>query len=93
LHARKEEKSDEGRRVELAEAAAEGRGGSDGAEEGAAGEGRARKAREVREAEEDLAEEVFGESADGAGQGVRGHGCEVRTAAAGLESKINLAQL
>jgi hypothetical protein len=51
--------------MELAEAAAEGRGGADGAEEGVAGEGRAGKARDVREAEEYLPEEVVSESADG----------------------------
>jgi hypothetical protein len=47
--------------VERAEAAAERRGETDGAEEGAAGERGADEAREGGEAEEDLAEEFVAE--------------------------------
>jgi len=68
--------------VELAEAAAEGGGGADGAEEGPAAESRAGEARDVMETEEYLAEKVIVERAYGGGSWRRrrslwgGHGCE-----------------
>ena len=69
--------------MELAEAAAEGGGGADGAEEGPAAESRAGEARDVRETEEYLAEKVIVERAYGGGSGRRrrrwlwgGHGSE-----------------
>jgi len=68
--------------VELAEAAAEGGGGADGAEEGPAAESRAGEGRDGRETEEYLAEKVIVERAYGGGSWRRrrslwgGHGCE-----------------
>jgi hypothetical protein len=64
-----EEEAKERRWVECAEAAAEGRGGSDGVQEGVAGDGGADEARKGGETEEDLAEEVI---AEGAYSGSRG---------------------
>ena len=64
-----EEEAEEGRRVELPEAAAEGRGGGHRAPPRPAGEGGADERREGGEAEEDLEQDVVGEGVDGAGGG------------------------
>ena len=79
--------------MERTEAAAEGAGRTDGAEEGAAGEGGGGEAGEVREAEEDLSELVVVESTYGGGSGwdrvlrrrrrrrrVGSHGCRAQAA-------------
>ena len=62
-----EEEAEEGRRVELAEAAAEGRGGGHRAAPRPACEGGADERREGGEAEEDGEEEVLAEGFDGGG--------------------------
>lgn len=67
-----EEEAEEGRPVELPEAAAEGRGGDHRAAPSPAGEGGADERREGREAEEDLEQEVVREGVDGGGTGTCG---------------------
>jgi len=62
-----EEEAQEGRRVKLAEAAAEGRGGGHRAAPPAAGEGGADERGEAWEAEEDLEQDVLAEGSDGSG--------------------------
>lgn len=64
-----EEDTEEGRWVELAEAAAEGRGGCHRAAPRLAGEGGTDERGEGGEAEEDLEQKVFGERVDGGGAG------------------------
>lgn len=71
LHVFCTEEGEEGRRVELAEAAAERAGRADGAAEGGVAAGGADEAREGREAEEDRAEEVFAEISYSGGGGRR----------------------
>jgi hypothetical protein len=69
-----EEYAEERWRVELAEAAAEGGGRTDGAEEGRAGESCADEAREGGEVKKYLAQEVVAEVAYGGGSGWRWRG-------------------